>query len=101
MPYTRLVFSRHRAKTSSTATSCTAAMACATRSPIGKFQGGLAGFRAPQLGGLAIAEAIQRAGIEASDVEEVIFGNVLQAGLGQNPARQAARAAGVPTRSGA
>ena len=72
----------------------------ATRSPIGKFQGGLAGFRAPQLGGLAIAEAIQRAGIEASDVEEVIFGNVLQAGLGQNPARQAARAAGVPDEVG-
>ncbi len=72
----------------------------ATRSPIGKFQGGLAGFRAPQLGGLAIAEAITRAGIEASDVEEVIFGNVLQAGLGQNPARQAARAAGVPDEVG-
>ncbi|MEE2940581.1 MAG: acetyl-CoA C-acetyltransferase [Planctomycetota bacterium] len=72
----------------------------ATRSPIGKFQGGLAGFRAPQLGGLAIAEAIARAGIEASDVEEVIFGNVLQAGLGQNPARQAARAAGVPDEVG-
>ena len=72
----------------------------ATRSPIGKFQGGLAGFRAPQLGALAIAEAIQRAGIEASDVEEVIFGNVLQAGLGQNPARQAARAAGVPDEVG-
>ncbi|MEM1450061.1 MAG: acetyl-CoA C-acetyltransferase [Planctomycetota bacterium] len=68
----------------------------AARSPIAKFQGGLASFRAPELGALAIEEAIRRAGIEASAVEEVIFGNVLQAGLGQNPARQAARAAGVP-----
>lgn len=68
----------------------------ATRSPIGKFQGGLSSFRAPELGGLAVAEAIRRAGIQASHVEEVIMGNVLQAGLGQNPARQAARHAGVP-----
>ena len=72
----------------------------ATRSPIGKFQGGLSGFRAPELGALAVKEAIQRAGIEASDVEEVIMGNVLQAGLGQNPARQAARGAGVPDEVG-
>ena len=68
----------------------------ACRTPIGKFQGALAGFSAPQLGGLAVAEAIRRAGIEPGAVEEVILGNVLQAGLGQNPARQAARAAGVP-----
>lgn len=72
----------------------------ATRSPIGKFQGGLAGFRAPELGALAVKEAIRRAGIEAGDVEEVIMGNVLQAGLGQNPARQAARGAGVPDEVG-
>ena len=72
----------------------------AARSPIAKFQGGLASFRAPELGALAIEEAIRRAGIEASAVEEVIFGNVLQAGLGQNPARQAARAAGVPDEVG-
>lgn len=72
----------------------------ATRSPIGKFQGGLSGFRAPQLGALAVAEAIRRAGVEAGDVEEVILGNVLQAGLGQNPARQAARGAGVPDEVG-
>ncbi|MEL6716937.1 MAG: acetyl-CoA C-acyltransferase, partial [Planctomycetota bacterium] len=57
----------------------------ATRSPIGKFQGGLSGFRAPELGALAVAEAVRRAGIEVGDVEEVIMGNVLQAGLGQNP----------------
>lgn len=72
----------------------------ATRSPIGKFQGGLSGFRATELGALAVAEAIRRAGIDAGDVEEVILGNVLQAGLGQNPARQAARGAGVPDEVG-
>lgn len=68
----------------------------ACRSPIGKFQGGLAGFRAPELGALAIAEALRRAGIQASSVDEVIFGNVLTAGLGQNPARQAAIHGGIP-----
>lgn len=68
----------------------------ACRTPIAKFQGSLAGFRAPELGGLALSEAIRRAGIDASVIEEVIMGNVLQAGLGQNPARQAARAAGIP-----
>ena len=72
----------------------------ACRTPIGKFQGGLSGFRAPELGGLAVAEAVKRAGIAASDVEEVILGNVLQAGIGQNPARQAARAAGIPDEVG-
>ncbi|MEM9381142.1 MAG: acetyl-CoA C-acetyltransferase [Planctomycetota bacterium] len=77
-----------------------AVLVSAARSPIGKFQGGLASFRAPELGALAIAEAVRRAGIEASAVEEVIFGNVLQAGLGQNPARQAARAAGIPDEVG-
>ncbi len=73
----------------------------ACRTPIGKFQGGLAGFKATQLGSLAIQEAIGRAKIRPEDVEEVIFGNVLSAGLGQNPARQAAIGAGVPTSVGA
>jgi acetyl-CoA C-acetyltransferase len=68
----------------------------ACRTPIGKFQGGLSSFSAPQLGALAVAEAIRRAGIPASAVEEVILGNVLTAGLGQNPARQAAIRSGVP-----
>ena len=68
----------------------------ACRTPIGKFQGGLASFSAPQLGALAVAEAIRRAGIQPAAVEEVILGNVLTAGLGQNPARQAAIRAGVP-----
>ena len=73
----------------------------ATRSPIGKFQGGLSAFRAPDLGALAVREAVQRAGVDASDVDEVILGNVLQAGLGQNPARQAALGGGIPDSVGA
>ena len=68
----------------------------ACRTPVAKFQGALAGFRAPELGGLAIAEALRRAGVAPELVDEVILGNVLTAGLGQNPARQAARAAGIP-----
>jgi acetyl-CoA C-acetyltransferase len=72
----------------------------ACRTPIAKFQGSLAGFRAPDLGALAIAEALRRAGVPVDAVDEVIMGNVLQAGLGQNPARQAARKAGIPDRVG-
>ncbi len=68
----------------------------ACRTPVAKFQGALAGFRAPELGGLAVAEALRRAGVAPELVDEVILGNVLTAGLGQNPARQAARAAGIP-----
>ncbi len=68
----------------------------ACRTAIGKFQGALASFTAPQLGGLALAEAMRRAKVPAAEVEEVLMGNVLQAGLGQNPARQALRAAGIP-----
>jgi len=71
-------------------------IASACRSPIGKFQGGLSSFKATELGGLAVAEALRRAAIPADAVEEVIMGNVLAAGLGQNPARQAARSAGSP-----
>jgi acetyl-CoA C-acetyltransferase len=68
----------------------------ACRTPIGKFQGALSPLRAPELGGIAIREALRRAEVRAEDVQEVIFGNVLTAGLGQNPARQAARLGGVP-----
>jgi len=68
----------------------------ACRSGIGRFQGSLSGFTAPQLGSLAVKEALARAGVGGDAVDEVILGNVLQAGVGQNPARQAARAAGVP-----
>src|SRR5213595_2661413 len=62
----------------------------AVRTPIGKFQGGLAGFSAPELGGKIVAEAIRRAALDSKQVDEAILGNVVQAGLGQNPARQAA-----------
>lgn len=75
-------------------------IASACRTPIAKFQGSLAGFRAPELGGLAVVEALKRAGIGPEVVEEVILGNVLSAGLGQNVARQAARAAGIPDEVG-
>ena len=77
-----------------------AVLVSACRTPIGRFQGKYASLRAPQLGAIAIAEAVVRAGIASADVEEVIFGNVLTAGLGQNPARQAAIAAGIPVTVG-
>jgi len=76
-------------------------IASACRTPIGKFQGSLAGFKATELGGLAVAEALRRARVEPAAVEEVILGCVLAAGLGQNPARQAARRGGVPDSVGA
>lgn len=66
------------------------------RTPFGKFGGGLSTLTASQLGGIAIKEALVRAGIEGSQVDEVIMGNVLQAGQGQIPSRQAARHAGLP-----
>jgi acetyl-CoA C-acetyltransferase len=75
-------------------------IASACRTPIVKFQGALAVFRAPELGALVAVEAMRRAGIEPDAVEEVIFGNVIGAGLGQNPARQVARAAAVPDEVG-
>src|SRR5271167_651153 len=70
----------------------------AVRTPIGKFQGGLAGFTAPELGGKVVAEAIRRAGLEGKQVDETILGNVVQAGIGQNPARQAALKGGCDPR---
>jgi acetyl-CoA C-acetyltransferase len=75
-------------------------IASACRTAIGKFQGAFTNVGSPQLGSVAIKEALRRAGVPADAVEEVIFGNVLQAGLGQNPARQAARGAGIPDRIG-
>jgi acetyl-CoA C-acetyltransferase len=71
------------------------------RTAQGKFAGGLKSFSAPQLGGIAIKEAVKRAGIKPTDVDEVIMGNVVPAGLGQNVARQAAIAAGIPYKVGA
>src|SRR5580700_5033298 len=70
----------------------------AVRTPIGRFQGGLAGFSAPELGGKIVAEAIRRSGLDAKLVDEAILGNVVQAGLGQNPARQAALKGGCDAR---
>jgi len=68
----------------------------AARTPIGSFNGALSSIPATKLGSIVIAEAIKRAGIKSSDVDEVIMGNVLSAGLGQAPARQAALGAGLP-----
>jgi acetyl-CoA C-acetyltransferase len=68
----------------------------AVRTPTGKFLGALKGFTAPQLGSLAVAEAVRRAGIDPGIVDECIMGNVVSAGLGQNPARQAALHGGLP-----
>lgn len=68
----------------------------AVRTPMGNFNGALAGVSAADLGGLVIKEAVQRAGIAPNQVDEVIMGSVLQAGLGQNIARQAAIKAGIP-----
>src|SRR6202521_4773389 len=68
----------------------------AVRTPIGKFLGGLAELTAPQLGAVVLAEAGRRAGVSPERVDEVIMENVLQAGVGQNPARQAALKAGPP-----
>jgi acetyl-CoA C-acetyltransferase len=68
----------------------------AARTPIGKYLGALADMPAPHLGAAAVAEALRRAQAPAERIEEVILGNVLQAGLGQNPARQAALKAGLP-----
>jgi acetyl-CoA C-acetyltransferase len=67
----------------------------AVRTPTGKFLGVLKGFTAPQLGALAVAEAVRRAGIDPAIVDECIMGNVVSAGLGQNPARQAALHGGL------
>src|ERR1051326_7655363 len=68
----------------------------ATRTPVRKYLGGLSTLRAPQLGALAVREAVKRSGIDPAAVEEVILGNVIQGGEGQAPARQAAIGAGLP-----
>jgi acetyl-CoA C-acetyltransferase len=68
----------------------------AARTPVGSFNGALASLSAHELGAVALQGAFARAGLDAADVDEVILGQVLTAGEGQNPARQAARAAGVP-----
>ena len=67
-----------------------AVVVSATRTPVGKFAGGLKDLSAPKIGAIAVREAVRRAKVEPRDVEECIMGNVISAGLGQNPARQAA-----------
>lgn len=73
----------------------------AVRTPLGKFQGSLQSFSAPQLGAVVVREALSRAHVDPSQVSECIMGCVLQAGLGQSPARQAAIFAGVPPEASA
>ena len=73
----------------------------AARTPTGRFQGGLSSLSATDLGGVAIAAALERAGIDPAQVYEVFMGNVLSAGVGQAPARQAALKGGLPGSVGA
>jgi acetyl-CoA C-acetyltransferase len=68
----------------------------AVRTPTGKFQGALKDFSAPELGAMVVRESVARAGVKPEEVDEVIMGNVIQAGVGQNPARQAALRGGIP-----
>lgn len=76
-------------------------IAGAVRTPLGKFLGGLSSFPAVRLGAMVIAESLRRSGVSADQVEEVIMGNVISAGLGQNPARQASIYGGVTETAGA
>jgi acetyl-CoA C-acetyltransferase len=76
--------------------STTPVIVSAVRTPIGRYLGGLSSFTAPQLGAMAIREAVTRAGVEPETVEEVIMGQVVQGGTGQAPARQAMIHAGLP-----
>jgi acetyl-CoA C-acetyltransferase len=78
-----------------------AVIVSAVRTATGKFQGSLKGFSAPRLGALVVAEAVRRAGVDPAAVDECIMGNVVSAGLGQNPARQAALRGGLDNRVGA
>src|SRR6266700_2438583 len=71
------------------------------RTPVGKFQGSLSDLSATQLGAIAVREAVKRSGVEPARVDECIMGNVVSAGLGQNPARQTAIFGGLPPEVGA
>jgi acetyl-CoA C-acetyltransferase len=73
-----------------------AVIVSAVRTPIGRFMGGLAPLTAPALGAIAVRAAVERAGVPAGEIDEVILGNVVQAGVGQAPARQAAIGGGLP-----
>ena len=78
-----------------------AVIVSAVRTPMGKFQGSLQPFSAPQLGALVVREAVLRANLDAAQVDECVMGCVIQAGLGQNPARQAAIFGGLPPEASA
>src|SRR5436853_6869323 len=78
-----------------------AVIVSAVRTPTGKFLGGLKDLTATQLGALVVREAVRRAGIDPASVEECILGNVVSAGLGQAPARQAALRGGLSEHVGA
>src|SRR5436309_8237914 len=73
-----------------------AVIVSAVRTPVGKFLGALKGFKATELGAIVVRESVKRAGVGPTDVDEVIMGCVIQAGLGQNPARQAALHGDIP-----
>ena len=79
-----------------TDTARTPVIASAARTPIGKFLGALSSLSAPELGAVAIKAALERSGVALEDIDEVIMGNVVQGGVGQAPARQAALKAGIP-----
>jgi acetyl-CoA C-acetyltransferase len=75
---------------------CDVVVVGAARTPIGKFLGALSPLTAPRLGAVAIRAAVERSGIDPSSIDEVFMGNVVSAGIGQAPARQAAIGAGIP-----
>jgi acetyl-CoA C-acetyltransferase len=77
------------------------AVLSAVRTPIGKYTGSLRGYRAPELGAVAARAALERASLAPHEIEEVLFGESIQAGVGQNPARQVLRAVGIPDEVGA
>ncbi len=77
------------------------AILAGARTPTGRFGGSLKGYRAPELGAVAASAALRRAAVAPEEVDEVLFGESIQAGVGQNPARQVLRAVGIPDRVGA
>ena len=77
------------------------AVLAAVRTPIGRYGGSLRGYRAPELGVFAARAALERSGVAPTEIEEVVFGHGIQAGVGQNPARQVLRGSGIPDEVGA
>jgi acetyl-CoA C-acetyltransferase len=96
-----IIYVNHHIKEASMALHDPVVIVSAARSPLGRFQGSLSGLSAPHLGSYVIRAALDRAGLAAEKVDEVLMGCVLPAGQGQAPARQAARGAGLPDATGA